>query len=380
MNSKIILCIAFFCMTMAVSAKDGVVKIGSRVYDESAITAAMKTFNATDPFIAVQALKRQAMAEQLAAKRNLEMNDPEKSLYLAVAGEDLDKDRSIKNTPDIPLTIKKPADIRVGLFEKWLTNLAEKNIPVYVLNHDKLWEIFIQSDSYKIRAEHGHVLKPGHDTYTWADLSVGPTEILATRKGEPFITGDEFNAYLKKNASALNLLGKRSKEPSQAKMDIVRLIAAGNLLAEEAKRNNARLTDMEIERSVSRLVRENMINENFDINGLQAQTLSDYMEILNRRSLENCTIKVGTLRAVLKGDAQCAESDYETKTSVMHAAYSYSESRIMNSLQDGEVYEWMKEKKFKGSLKEARMMLTQERQQKHIDDLVAAEEVVFNIK
>ena len=104
------------------------------------------------------------------------------------------------------------------------------------------------------------------------------------------------------------------------------------------------------------------------------------MEILNKRSMENIKAKIGDLREVLKGNAQCADNDFETKTSVMHAAFSHSEAQIVKSIQDNEAYEWMKEKKFKGSLKEARLLMAEERQQKHINDLIAAEEVVLNIK
>ena len=138
MKSKTVLHIIFSCMVAAVFAEDGIVKIGNHIFDEGAIVSAMKTNNTPDPFTAIQALKRREMAGQLAEKRKLDMSDPEKSLYSSVTGEDLGKDRSIKNTPDIPLAIKKPANLRVGLFEQWIADLAEKNVPVYILNNNKL--------------------------------------------------------------------------------------------------------------------------------------------------------------------------------------------------------------------------------------------------
>jgi hypothetical protein len=373
--SAILLCIA-----MSLSAEDGIVKIGDRIYGESDIVSVMKENLHLEPFTALQKIKRLAMAEQLAKKRKLDMSDPEKSLYLAVTGADLENDRSLANAPDIPLHVKKPASLREGMFEQWLTELAENTIPVYVLDHDKLWEIFKQTDSYKVRAEHGHVIKPEDATYTWADLSVESSDIVATKKGKEFIKGDEFNAYLKRNTSALTLLGKRRKSPTQARMDITRLIIAGNLLLEECKKNKEKFTDIEIERAVSKCARENRINEDFDIKGLEAQTLSNYMDVLNSRSIEKNKAKINTLRAVLKDSAQCAENDFQTITLLIHAAYSHSEAQIKKSIKDDEIYEWMKAKSFKGSIDDARLTMTRERQEKHIDELIAAEEVVVSVK
>jgi hypothetical protein len=231
-----------------------------------------------------------------------------------------------------------------------------------------------------MRADHGQELKPEDGTYTWAELSVDPAKVLASQKAKSLVKGDEFNAYLKINKSAVDQFGKRGRSLAEAREDIVRLMAAGRLLAEECKKNKEQFSDIEIERTVSNLVRDNMIDEEFDMKNSAAETISDYMEILNRRSIAKNKAKSDNLRSVLKDDAQCAENDYDVRASAMHAAYSHAQAMIGNSIKDNEIYDWMKAKGFKGAPTEAHFAMTQERHKKHIDDLIASEKVVFSVQ
>lgn len=372
--------VAFAGMTMA--AQDGIVKIGDEVFDENALVSIMKSNNLLEPFTAIEVLKQKAMAKQLARKRKLDMADPEKSLYMAVTGKDLGKDLALKNTRDVPLSLKKPALLREEMFTHWLTVLSEQEIPVSIINNDKLWDIFKQTDSYKIRAEHNQVLKPEDGTYTWADLSVDPKKELASQKGKALINGEEFNAYCKMNKNTLNLLGKRRKEIKAVRGEIVRMMAAGKLLSQEHRKNKVRYSDLEIERAVSRMLRNKTIDEDFSLKNFNGETLSDYMEMLNSRSRKKNGMKANTLRAVLRDSVSVKSSGnaYDVTMAVMHASRAHSEMKILNELRDDDVYEWMKAQKFKGSVKEGRMVLAQERQNKHIDDLIKSEKVIFNVE
>ena len=374
------ICIVLLFFTVHLRANEGIVRIGDRVFSKSDIETVMKTHKTLEPFTAMEIIKRKEMAASLAAKRKLDMRDPEKALYRDVIGEDIENDRRIKQLSDIPLHIKKPVLLREGMFEQWLSTLAENAIPVYIIDTEKLWEIFKQTDSYKVRAEHGHVIKPEHTNYTWAELSVDSSQVIATRNGKPFVNGSEFNAYLKKNKGSLELLGKRSKTLVQVQTDITRLMVGGKLLNEERQKKGRRYTEIEIEQAVSKNVQGALMHEDINLKGLQAHTLSEYMEIIDRRHIEKNKGRSNHLRAVLKDSIMPVSSDYEIGVLMMNVAYRHSSSVISKSILNDEIYEWMKVKRFRGSVDEARLALTRERQQKLIDELIKSEKVVVTVK
>ena len=371
-------CCMLCCLLLTVAASEkAVVTIGNTSLTVKQLQGYSDESN-PDPFMLIRSLKLDEAARLLAEKRELRTGDPEAALYYDVTGFELEKDREIDNGRDVPMHMKMPANLRLGIYENWLIANADRIVPVRINDYTALWDMFKKTKSYRDRAEHGHVLKPEMMPYTWADLMVDAGAAMVSRKGKPFITGGDFNAFVKNSPGLLATAAGRGQTVDQAREKVLHGLLSQKLLEERYTEKKLTMDDVAVEQAVDQYAVANMMAPDLTIKGVSAQSYGEFMNELNRKSMQRNAGVLKKLRSVLKSAKKTEELDDELSLIAQAKAAELAKLEMINGIEKKQLLQWIEKNKFKGSRDAARGAMATELQNDQLKKMIDSGELVIN--
>ncbi|MBD3345433.1 MAG: hypothetical protein GF401_10265 [Chitinivibrionales bacterium] len=354
-------------LSIGVFAQGPIVIIGDLELSRDEIAQKLDNAN-QDPMLAVIKIKRAEAIKRLTQIRKLPGGNGEKQVYQDVFGASFDDDNIAINDPALPHAAKKDALLRKSLFERWLTEMAEKIVSVTFVDEKAFWELVQNSESYRIRKENGY--EPSMDTwvYTCHELLVSPDKVIAEKNGACFLNGSELNVWIENNYTGSVMPYAKRKHTREEILDILAEKATeGKLLSEQAGEGKIEIKQNVRERAIDKFVRDNMMHAGLKIGTIKGKSLSEASEMIYENYFKRKGAGIARLRNILDGSTKVTSFEGPEAVYLANAATGSMQQDIIEGVGDDELYEWMKSSGFKGNFHEARQVFGAQRYDEYID-------------
>jgi hypothetical protein len=352
-----------------VSAGGNILEISGKPYSTDEIRTVMKENGLELPDQAVQKLKRDAVLGSL--------RKSESELYLNAFGVKLEMDEARAKARDLPILSKKAA-VRKYMFQTWLDEKA-RSVPVRYLNMEKYWAMVQETAAYKIRAEAGQKISSDHIAYTFAELFVPAGQVLATRAGRAYLKGSEFNAYVKKNYNELHAFVKRGQILNEARNYLIGRIAGEKIATEKLPSDALQLNGLEVERHVRKFVQAHMLDDPLSLTEKEYLSPSDMMQDLYLGYMQKHAAKLNRLRSALNNLGNLKGPPAGIRMYLHQARLRALKSTISRQLDEDAVYEWMRQKRFPATLRDAYFVLTNQQYEQHLSEMLEQNGIVLHL-
>ena len=362
---------SFLCLLLAgqVFAGENVLEISGKQYTTDEIRTVMEENGLELPDQAVQKLKRDAVLGLI--------GESEGELYLNAFGVELEMDEARAKARDLPILSKKAA-VRKFMFLTWLNERA-RSVPVRYLNMDEYWAMVQETTAYKIREEAGQKLSSDNIAYTFAEFSLPPLQVLASRADRAYLKGAEFNAYVKENYNEIHAFVKRGQTLNEARNYLIGRIAGEKIASENLPSEALHLTELEVERHVQKFVQAHMLNEPLSLTEKEYLSPSDMMQDLYLGYMQKHAARLNSLRAALRGHGNLKGPPAAMRMYLSQARLKALKSTIFHQLDENWVYEWMRQNRFPATMRDAYFVLTNQQYERHLSEMLEQNGIVLNL-
>lgn len=364
--------------TFGVFAAGPVVRIGDQDYTKNDLISQLNNSD-QDPMEAVNQIKRSKALKIITKSEKSNSKNAEMVAYKNLFGVSIEDDILVLNDHILPAVKKKEARLRMMLFDRKIVEMADEMVPVSFLDEKGFWELVKNCKSYQIRKKHGFETPMSNWEYTWNELLVNPEMVVATKNGACFLNGSELNIWIKENYSrGLRTYVKRKHSKDEIVDILSKKAVHGKLMAQKIGDKKLLVRNNYIERAVDNFIKENMMISDFSIKDCKGKTFSDVNEFIYNKYREKSAAKLTKLRKMLKGENKLQTIDSKESVYCTNTAVGSMQMEITSSVEDSEIYNWIKERHFKGSLNEARQALGLEKYKIVIDKEISKEGIAIN--
>src|SRR5690554_144664 len=328
---------------------------------------------------AIAKIKRDKAIKALAESKKLTASDVENALYKHMFGTSRDKDMLISNDRVLPMASKMEANLRIMLFERKIVEIADEEIPVSFIDENAFWEMVKGCKSYQIRKEQGFETSMSNWEYSWGELTVNPKMVIATQKGSSFLTGSEFNLWIKENYSrTIRAYAKRKHRKNEILNVLAKRAVYAKLTAQKISDKKLSVKDNHIERVIDNYINDNMMTSDVVVKNLKGKTFSDVTREIYAKYKDVSFSKLKKIRKLLKGEEKVTSIDSKETVYCTDAAVSSIQMDITSAIPDADVYDWIKANSFKGTFRDARITLGHQKYEKTVEQDVLNYGIVIN--
>jgi hypothetical protein len=248
-------------------SQDCIVKIGGTCFSQTQINALRASAEA-DPMQSVEKIRREAGIKDLVGLPDADISVAEKQLYERIFGVNIEDDRTKAAYPDLPMQTRFDAGARIDMFEEIVATHAEGKIPIVFPNPAVFWDLVKQTNLYRVRKEAGFEPKMENWQYTWAELALDDGIVVAAKKGKPFLSGAEYNIYIKTNYDGLRHFCTRALSVRSVQAGIAKEILRGKVIIGKLATKEIAITSNEAEAALNRYIRKVSLVDQPDLKGL----------------------------------------------------------------------------------------------------------------
>jgi hypothetical protein len=253
--------------------------------------------------------------------------------------------------------------------------MADESVPVIFIDPESVSEILKTSHSYQMRKNAGAEPKIGNWDYSWKELQIDTGLVVATKHKKPFLTGREYNLYIKNNFGGIRHFAKRRVDIDTLRIRIAENIIAGKIVLLDTPKVDVKIAST----LVHEFVRRRMFSESFTMKNIDAGTVSAYMEKLYQRYQTLNEDAIAKLKTKLKEETNNPMDDYLGVLLQMKGKTAVLKKKIYDTIRNETVYKWMKTNGFKGTFDEGKAMLVAEKYRKHIEDKIEQNDIQLTL-
>lgn len=378
--NKIILKVKYLLLISVFSAfaSGSIVRIGNQDFTKADLFLVLNSTE-QDPMEAVNKIKRDKAIQYLAESKNLSISKAENAVYTMFFGTSREKDDLIVKDRVLPMASKLESNLRIMLFERKIAEIAEKEISVSFIDESAFWEMVKNCKSYKVRKEQGFETSMSNWEYTWSELLVEPKMLIATKKDSSFLTGSEFNLWVKENYSRnIRAYAKRKHDKNEVRDVLAKRAVYSKLIAQKIGEKSLSVKEIYIDKALDNYINDNMMLSDVTIKDFKGKTFSDVSKSIYSMYKDLSVDKLNKIQKLLKGEEKISNIDSKEIASCTDAAVGSIQMDIINAISDTEIYDWIKANSFKGNFRDARMTLGLQKYEDAVDLEVLTGGIVIN--
>ncbi|MBN1984296.1 MAG: hypothetical protein JW795_22415 [Chitinivibrionales bacterium] len=336
-----------------------IIQIGAANYTAKELGEIMKQNSFQLPEQAVEKLRTEAFF--------FSINTTEEKLYEKIFAKKIKDEKLLEKSAE-KTQQSQMANSRLYIFRALLESLVPKTVPVKYLDIQQYWNLVTETESYKIRKEHGKVPVATDLLYTAAELSVDNVQTLALRGNAVFLSGNDFNTYINDNYSDIKFLGQRTRPLATVQNEMLSKIVAEKNVIELVKIKANDFSSDEIERISQKYITMTALSPDMQLQDVkECDTPAKMVNEVFKRGKEREKEALGKINSLLKGTENKSSLSKHVAQTIGLAKILLVKKQIAAALTSNEVYDWMKKTKFKASFEDAEHILGNKKYLDYLD-------------
>jgi len=335
-----------------------ILEINNKKYSEYDIQNIMNEYDLQLPDEAINILQQEAVY--------LNENKTKDQLYSKFFGVSFSLDKKKIQARDLPV-ISRQANSRARIFNKWVNNKA-RFIPVKYLDMKAYWEMVKKTYGYQIRKEAGRTLSSNQISFTFAELQLSPTKILAVKNDSVLLSGIEYNDYINNNYNQIRAFVKRDKKLGEVQNYLIKRILGEKIISEYNFTPFDSSDELQLEREVQSFVEQNKFNQDINLVGKQNISPAKVQEDLYLSYKLKNTKKLDVIKRALCGKINRSSLDRDIQTYVMQRKLLKIKKDISKQITSKQIYGWMEENNFTASFNEAHHVISTKKYQNLVEN------------